>query len=228
MSNSESYPRHGGQLRFISNKFGIPVSRLVDFSANINPDGPPVAVLSALRASLEEIETITAYPDLDSIELKNAIAKYSQVSPHNIIVANGFVPLLEAVLRALPIHRCLLVVPAFVEYRKTLERAGVEIAIEVAGAETSFEYDIDNMLDQSCDAILMANPQNPSGICQHPKFLPKLIEAAAKKNIYILLDEAFIDYVPSARTQPEASATYHLPSGSKLPPLSSSAWDRPS
>ncbi|WP_263418170.1 pyridoxal phosphate-dependent aminotransferase [Terriglobus albidus] len=210
MHSSGHYPQHGGQLQSISNRFGIPVSCLLDFSANINPDGPPASVLSALRASLEEIETITAYPDLDSTNLKEAIANYSEVLPGNIIVANGFVPLLEAALRAFSIRRCLLVVPAFVEYRRTLERLGVEIEIEVASAERSFEYDVNRMLDRGCDAILLANPQNPSGICQHPSFFERLVEEASKRNIYILLDEAFIDYVPELSLTAKAQRSANL------------------
>lgn len=210
MSNADRYPKHGGQLRSISNQFGIPVSRLLDFSANINPDGPPASVFTALRAGLEEIDTITAYPDLDSTELRDAIADYAHVLSRNIIVANGFVPLLEAALRTLAIKRCLLVVPAFVEYRRTLERAGVEIELEVAGAETDFEYDINKMLDRRCDAILLANPQNPSGVCQHPSFFQKLVEEASRKGIYILLDEAFIDYVPERSLSTVAQQSANL------------------
>jgi threonine-phosphate decarboxylase len=37
----EAVPIHGGQLREVSERFNIPVSQLIDFSANINPDGPP-------------------------------------------------------------------------------------------------------------------------------------------------------------------------------------------
>ena len=58
-----------------------------------------------------------------------------------MVVANGFVPLLEATLRALKIRSCLLPVPAFVEYRRTLERAGVEIVPYALRPESSFRYD---------------------------------------------------------------------------------------
>ncbi len=33
-------PAHGGQLRQIAARYGIPAERLIDFSANINPAGP--------------------------------------------------------------------------------------------------------------------------------------------------------------------------------------------
>lgn len=192
----DTFPRHGGQLKPIAERFGISASHLLDFSANINPDGPPTAVMAALRTGIEDISIVTAYPELELTELKDSIAQYAGVAPHNVIVANGFVPLLEAALRALSVRRCLLPVPAFVEYRKTLERAGVEIELQVANAQTLFQYDPIEMLSGEWDAILLANPQNPSGVCQEPSVLRELVEEALKKNIHVLLDEAFIDYVP--------------------------------
>ena len=35
----ELQPFHGGQLRQIAERSGIPLSELLDFSANINPEG---------------------------------------------------------------------------------------------------------------------------------------------------------------------------------------------
>jgi threonine-phosphate decarboxylase len=94
-------PFHGGQLRQIAERFGIPMSGLLDFSANINPDGPPPVVLSSLRASLDDPAVLNTYPDLDQFELKRAIGRFAGVSPQMITVANGFVPLLESALRLL-------------------------------------------------------------------------------------------------------------------------------
>jgi threonine-phosphate decarboxylase len=192
----ESYPLHGGQLQQIAERFGIPVSQLLDFSANINPEGPPSSVLSTLRASLDDPSALTEYPDLQLTELRQAIAGYARAATPNITAANGFVPLLEAVLRALPIRRCLLPVPAFVEYRKTLGRAGVEIAPYALSPASNFKYDPAAMAAGGEDAILLANPQNPSGICHDAALLRDLISKAAEKRRYVLLDEAFIDYVP--------------------------------
>ena len=208
MRQIESYPVHGGQLRQIADDFGIPVSDLLDFSANINPDGPPPAVLSTLHASLDDPSTLTDYPDLQQIELKQSISRYAGVSTQNIAIANGFVPLLEATLRTLPIRRCLLPVPAFIEYRKALTRAKIEISPYSLSAESGFNYDPAAMVVGQHDAILFANPQNPSGVCHDCKVIRDLIVRAAERNIYVLLDEAFIDYVPEHSL---TTATDHFP-----------------
>jgi threonine-phosphate decarboxylase len=196
MAALETYPVHGGQLRQIAECFGIPTSELLDFSANINPGGPPPAVLSALRASLDDPATLTEYPDLQQTDLKRSLARYAGTNEANVIVANGFVPLLEATLRALKIRSCLLPVPAFVEYRRTLERSEVEVVPHALIAGAYFHYDPATMFAVRTEAILIANPQNPSGGCHDSKSISELVATALEKRMYVLLDEAFIDYVP--------------------------------
>src|ERR1700679_3946379 len=196
MKQIESYPFHGGHLRHIAKQFGIPTSQLLDFSANINPDGPPPAALSAIRDGLSDLSMLAEYPDLEETELRESIARYVGMSTECISVANGFVPLLEVVLRTLRIRNCLLPVPSFVEYRRTLERVGIEMSIHGLNAESNFRYDQAEMFVSMHDAILLANPQNPSGVCHDAAEVRALVALARQRNVYVLLNEAFIDYVP--------------------------------
>jgi threonine-phosphate decarboxylase len=199
---NDSLPVHGGQLRQIAARYGISPECLIDFSANINPDGPPPSVMAAIRRAFEGSLALAMYPDLDLLELKQTIAGSVGVEPENIAVANGFVPLLEAALQSLKIENCLSPVPSFSEYRRTLEKNGVVITPYCLSQDKGFAYEMDAilkaLLDHSCDAILLANPQNPSGtLCDAGRML-RLIETAALHNIAVLLDEAFIDYCPFA------------------------------
>lgn len=200
MKSNSALPPHGGQLHRIAERFGIPAAGLLDFSANINPDGPPAAVREALREALNDPTVLSAYPDLEETQLSLSISAYADVAAETITVANGFVPLLDAVLRTLPIRRCLLPVPSFGEYRNAFERAGVTVISHVLNQQADFRYDNDALLRAittgRCDAILLANPQNPSGVLCERSDLMALIEATSELNVYVLLDEAFIDYAP--------------------------------
>jgi threonine-phosphate decarboxylase len=194
-------PAHGGQLRQIAARYGFRPEQLVDFSANINPAGPPASVLAALQQALSNPASLVAYPDLELTELKKTLAETSEMLSENIAVANGFVPLLEGALRSLRITRCLLPVPSFSEYRQTLVKAGVAVALYHLAQEERFSYQSDALirdaLENDCHAVLLANPQNPSGALCEAGRMRGLIEMAAKHKIKILLDEAFIDYVPA-------------------------------
>jgi threonine-phosphate decarboxylase len=205
---------HGGQLRQIASHFGIEVEQLTDFSANINPSGPPPSTLATIRQALEDPKTLTTYPDLELAELKQKISACVGTTPKNIAVANGFAPLLDAALRSLEIKRCLLPVPSFSEYRRGLENAGVAVIPLNLSQSNGFEYDLDAirkaLLGQSCDAILLANPQNPSGVLCDVEKMQQLIEMAAQRSITVLLDEAFIDYCPTASLTPLANDRTNL------------------
>jgi threonine-phosphate decarboxylase len=193
-------PLHGGQLAAIANHFNIPAEHLLDFSANINPNGPPDGVAQAIRAALDDRSTLELYPDLELTTLRRALGTYSQVAPDHIVAANGFVPLLEAAARTLKIQSCLIPVPAFVEYRRTLERLGIRVQGFPLAPDLGFRYAAQQIVDAAIegdhDAILLANPQNPSGVATSRDEMLQLVNLAAQSGLRILLDEAFADYTP--------------------------------
>jgi threonine-phosphate decarboxylase len=207
-------PSHGGQLRQIAAQHGVSVGKLLDFSANINPDGPPSSVMEALQRALEYPATLAQYPDLELTELKEVIADSTGVEPENIAIANGFTPLLEATLRALPIKRCLLPIPSFGEYGRTLESASVAVIRHRVASVDGFSYEPDSilgtLLDNGCDAILLANPQNPSGVLCEPDRMLRFLEMTGDHGITVLLDEAFIDYCPAHSWTQQAPERPHL------------------
>lgn len=193
-------PRHGGQLRALAERFGVAEEALLDFSANLNPDGPPPGVRVALREAVEDAAALTLYPDLEERTLREAIAGHLGVGVEAVFVGNGFVPLLAAAVGALGVRRCLLPVPCFYEYWRTLEQAGawvVPFALQVA---EGFAYDFDALLAaavaEGCDAVLLANPQNPSGVMAGRAAVLRMVERAAGLGVRVLVDEAFVDYVP--------------------------------
>lgn len=196
-----SIPVHGGQLAKISRQFGIPERELLDFSTNLNPNGPPPSVRRSLSNALTRPEVIRDYPDLELLELRSALAAYAGVEIENIVIANGVVPLLEAAVRAARVMKCLLLLPAFSEYRKTLTRCGIEIRPYLLEPRACFRIDcagvIEAVVNQQCDAILLANPQNPSGMIVDRESLVQMTRHASECGAKVFLDEAFIDYVPA-------------------------------
>jgi threonine-phosphate decarboxylase len=193
-------PSHGGQLRQLAAQFGIPQEDLLDFSANLNPFGPPESVLYSMWEVFSHTAYWKDYPDSGYTDLRSAFADYVGVLPSNITISNGVIPLLEAAIRATKITKCLLPVPAFIEYRKVLERCGVEVVLFPLSAEQNFNIDLQQlhiqMLEHSCDALLFANPQNPSGVAMGREEVRELLDRMAGLGAHVFLDEAFIDYIP--------------------------------
>ena len=193
-------PPHGGQLRAIAAQFSVPEHKLLDFSASIYPDGPPSRSLEALTDAIRNPARIRAYPDFGSIELRAALADYAGVPSSNVLAANGTIPLLSATLRALDARRCMLPVPAFGEYRRTLDREGITIETYRLAGELKFHLEVEDLLAsctrRECDTLILTNPHSPTGTMLERTELQALVRKAEDCGIRILLDEAFIDFVP--------------------------------
>lgn len=207
-------PAHGGQLRTIAERFGVPVESLLDFSASINPVPPSDELVAALCTSIRARRIVTNYPDTNYTALKNAIAEYAGVSTTSICVGNGGMSLLLAAVRALGARRCLVLVPAFLEYERVLASCGVERIPFALHEEDEFAIDPSRILEQlkvaNADLLLLANPHSPSGRLLPGAFLEELQQSAAALGVFTIVDEAFIDY------EPGQSLSRQAPSAAKL------------
>ncbi|MGB8029130.1 MAG: aminotransferase class I/II-fold pyridoxal phosphate-dependent enzyme [Terracidiphilus sp.] len=193
-------PRHGGQLRELAAEFGIPETSLIDFSASVNPLPPPDAVVNVLCDQMRTRTILTAYPDINYTALKQALAEYAQVDPSAIAIGNGVMPLLDAALRGLGLRKCLVPVPSFTEYRRVLRACGTECCVLKYGDEEEFAIDAGSVISElkatNARAVLVANPQSPSGRLVNGTELLQLCEAAFALGVTTIVDEAFIDYAP--------------------------------
>ena len=96
---------------------GLGPQDLTFFSSNINPFGPPPAVVAALQ-SATSAEMIARYPDRLNIELRELLAAHHSLAVDSIIVGNGSADLLWLVgLLYLQNRRVAILGPTFGEYR---------------------------------------------------------------------------------------------------------------
>lgn len=193
-------PTHGGNLEEVAARYGWAAEDLIDFSANVNPAGPPGGVMSRLAQLVSDRGMLARYPDPDCRALRDAISAHLDVEPICIVVANGSAALLDVVLRALRPKRCLLPIPAFSEYYRGLLAANVECSFFQLDAHHNFELEADTFVSTSrqdqCNFWIISNPHNPSGSAIAPQALLALATRALELNATVLLDEAFIDYCP--------------------------------
>src|ERR1700688_1117771 len=107
---AESYARpvHGGDVDAIGKMYGLRPEESLDFSATINPAGPPQRVLSRLAEAVTDIRSFAQYPEPDCRSLRIDFAEYAGVEPSNVVVANGTAALIDIALRTAKPKRCLL------------------------------------------------------------------------------------------------------------------------
>jgi len=189
--------QHGGNLRRLAEKAGRPRESLLDFSANINPLGPPESLRPVISRTLEEV---IHYPDPQSGELAEAIARSFGLAPDQVVLGNGSTELIFALPRALNMTRALIPAPCYVDYSRAAAMAGLKVDFVPLSEEQDFALSCQALQDQvrAGDLVILGVPNNPTGSCPDPASIRAL--AAANPEAFFLLDEAFADFVPGLGT----------------------------
>jgi threonine-phosphate decarboxylase len=193
-------PTHGGNVYKVAREQRIPVDRIMDFSASINPLGPPAVGLCAIRAALKQI---VHYPDPDCWKLRQALARQCGVDPDMILVGNGSTELIHLLPRALAIKAALIMGPTFEEYARALTNAGSSVQYIHARREERFRPPLKEVLRQLSatrsrfDAVWLCNPNNPTGQVMNRRAVRELAEVVDRQQGWLIVDEAFIDYCPT-------------------------------
>jgi threonine-phosphate decarboxylase len=190
-------PTHGGNVYLVAQEQGVSIERIMDFSASINPLGPPAAVFRVMSSAYKRI---VHYPDPDCRQLRKELAQRCDVDPDMILVGNGSTELIHLLPRALGIKSALILGPTFEEYARALMTAGSLVQYVHARSEERFLPPVNDVLHElsaertSFDAVYLCNPNNPTGQVVNRPAMYKLAEAVEQQQGWLIVDEAFIDY----------------------------------
>lgn len=186
---------HGGHKRGFARQFGIHEEEIIDFSANGNPWGPPESVL---RRYQESFPLLSAYPDPETSLLKKEIARHFPLWPENVIVGNGATELIYVIIQFLKPRSALLVEPTFLEYRRALNLYGVEVRSLLLKEKSDFSLSFSELLNaaRGIELVILANPNNPTGKILERNEVLAFLEEMKRRGIFVILDEAFIDWMP--------------------------------
>ncbi len=205
---------HGGDVEGVAREHGLVADDLLDFSASINPIGPPARAMARLLREAGDVQRLAHYPDPTCSELRGVLAAQLNVCPECLTIANGSAALIGAAVRAIAPRTCLLMTPAFGEQRRVLAGAGCRIDGFALNEAEEFVLDVDAF----CAAIetgrpdlcLLTNPHNPSGRLIPRPEMARIIGAAERVNTPLIVDEAFIDFAPADSVTSDAIRSAHL------------------
>lgn len=164
----------------------------LDFSVSTNPLGMPPSVKQAIQDNINHYEK---YPDPLCRQLKNSLALKHKVDTSMILNGNGASELIMAICAYLKPRQVLIPAPTFLEYEGSARLWGSHIDYYFL-EKPSFEFkeDILDKLSPDIDILFLCNPNNPTGKLISPYLLDKMIETCQEHQIYLLLDECFIDF----------------------------------
>lgn len=184
-------PVHGGNLVWAAALAGCSAEELLDFSANINPLGPPETARAAIYAHLDALK---AYPDPDYQQLRQALASQHQLPPEWILPGNGAAELLTWVARSLSrLEATYLVTPAFGDYWRALRAFNAKVLdcpLSAVSGQWSLAWNFGEQTKQK--GLLLNNPHNPTGRLWTREEICSILERFA----LVVVDEAFMDFLP--------------------------------
>ncbi|MEM0101199.1 MAG: aminotransferase class I/II-fold pyridoxal phosphate-dependent enzyme, partial [Candidatus Methanomethyliaceae archaeon] len=151
---------HGGDIFEIANFMNIPIEKIIDFSSNINPFGPPPKVLNTIVSNLNLIKF---YPDRNYSKLKEALANYLGISHDGIIVGCGTTELIHSILARFVRGNVIIPIPTFSEYEAAARALDLNIIfINPLGIKINLDGIIEYIdKNTSNGAIFLCNPNNP-------------------------------------------------------------------
>ncbi len=185
-----SRQEHGGNIHKVLREGGE-AAELLDFSANINPLGPPAWVRSHVNRHLE---MIVHYPDPDCRELLRTIAERYQVDEHQVVAANGTTELLHLLPRIIRPRPVIIPVPSYIDYQRVFTAAGWAVQTITLDESDGFAVTVGRLADwlRGGEMVIFGNPANPSGSL----LTDAEIRAAARAfpQTLFIVDEAFHDF----------------------------------
>jgi len=150
----------------------------------------------ALNSVRRLADNINVYPESQSLELREAIAEFNDISADNIILGNGSNEIIQFILQAYVNPGENIVVPdiTFSMYRIYAEIAGIKV--RTASVDASFDISLDKLsskITSKTKALFIANPNNPTGLLLNKMNL-ELFLMGLNKDILVVIDEAYADF----------------------------------
>ena len=179
--------RYGGYWRY---------PKLIDFCYLVNPYFPPQRLMDEIKASFETL--LTQYPS--GMRINSLLAsKNFGVHQENIAVGNGAAELIKSIMSRVD-GKLGIIRPTFEEYPNRYTKQPVVFYVD----NEDFTYTAVDIIkffdDKNIEALVLINPDNPSGNFIPQNDLLKVVEWATKKNIRLIVDESFVDFADDSYT----------------------------
>lgn len=174
--------RYGGYWRY---------PKLLDYCYLVNPYYPPKKMLDEIKANVEML--VTQYPSGMKV-LSLLAAKNFDVDQEHIVVGNGAAELIKAIIEESE-GNIGFIRPSFEEYYNRYDK---ERSIVFNPKNEDFSYTAEDIIsyfdNKNLSAIVLINPDNPSGNYISKTDVIKIAEWSKLKEIVFLYDESFIDF----------------------------------
>lgn len=164
---------------------------LTDFCYLVNPFFPPQKMVDEMKANFDAL--LRDYPSGMGVNTLLA-GKYFGVRQEYMCIGNGAAELIRSLMNHTD-GRVGVIYPTFEEYPNRLDP---DQLVVYRPANQDFSYTADDLMDYFSDkklnALLLVNPDNPSGNFIPRHDLMRLVDYCRDRSIRLLVDESFVDF----------------------------------
>ncbi len=167
---------------------------VLDFSASLNPLGPPPQALTAYH---DAAALIARYPSPYPRDLAARLAQRHRAAPENVLVGNGSTQLIHLLARTLGPRRPFVAIPTFSEIANAMIVAGAAPDALPTCRERGFAIEIEQAeraLERSADAIFIGRPNSPTGAMLSNGDAAEIAARCSRRRCWCVFDEAFMDF----------------------------------
>ncbi len=186
---------HGGDIYSLARELGRSPGNILDFSSNVSPLPLPEGLRELLISHLDEI---CCLPEVDSLGLREALAKRYGLSPKQFLVGAGTTEWIYGLPSILRPDKVVVPLPTYSDYADAAKSASCRI--ETLGpwpnAEPTANAEILESLSQAAKGrslVYICNPNNPTGRFIPTKELQQLI--SLRREATWVVDESYAPFV---------------------------------
>ncbi len=191
ITKAKSY-KPGLSIEEIKKKYSL--KTVFKMASNENPLPPPPGLLKVLQ---EKLKIINRYPSYILPAIQSA-SKYYQIDPDHIVLGNGSSELIDKLMHYCePGDSILISENSFPLYALCAQVH--RLRVHKAKMEKNLKVSAQNMLsiikeNKGIRLIFISNPNNPTGSYINHSTMSALLVSTANKNVFVILDEAYLEY----------------------------------
>lgn len=192
---------HGADRRSVARWINCEPEEIIDFSSNIYEAGYTKEIH---RAVVHSLEAISFYPDPTAERVQEALSRKVGLPQEMIHLGNGGADLILRLAMALRLspefserQEVLITAPNFSEYNSAFTAVDFKIKHFPLLAEENFQVSerILNEIAKEQMALVLCQPNNPTGITVNAALLAKIRKRCAELRIFLIVDECFLDFL---------------------------------
>ncbi len=187
-------PVHGGKDIEELKRHGLDPEECIDFSASLNPLGPPEFLMKRIRGVPKS--KIGNYPDTSCREGRETLSDQLGIDSEKFIITAGITGLLNILSKVFLDKNKTVCIPAhtYGEYEHFAKISRSEIkTIEMPELKLKKD-DIISAVEEN-SVVFLCNPNNPTGGLLRKEEIEEIMNEIRRKNAFLVIDEAYIDFV---------------------------------